>query len=98
MDFSVRSLVRTSYRPIRIITLLGGGLTIINIMILVILLICFLAGVHLVGLEHILLWVGFCFSSINMFFMGLIGEYIRTINELVLKRPIVVEKERINFE
>jgi len=40
----------------------------------------------------------FFFGSIQLLFMGLIGEYIGAIHTQVQKRPLVVEKERINFE
>ncbi len=40
----------------------------------------------------------FFFSSIQLFFMGLLGEYIGAIHTLVQKRPHVFERERINFE
>jgi hypothetical protein len=40
----------------------------------------------------------FLFGSIQLFFMGLIGEYIGAIHTQVQKRPLVIEKERINFE
>ncbi len=39
----------------------------------------------------------FFFSSVQLFFIGIIGEYIGSIHTQVLKRPLVVEKERINF-
>ena len=39
----------------------------------------------------------FLFSSVQLFFIGIIGEYIGAIHTQVLKRPLVVEKERINF-
>lgn len=39
----------------------------------------------------------FFFSSVQLFFIGLLGEYIASINTRVMKRPLVVEKERINF-
>jgi hypothetical protein len=39
----------------------------------------------------------FFFGSVQLFFIGIIGEYIGTIYTQVLKRPLVVEKERINF-
>lgn len=40
-----------------------------------------------------------CFlGSLQLFFIGLIGEYIMTINGRVKKRPLVVEDERINFD
>ena len=40
----------------------------------------------------------FFFSSVQLIFIGIIGEYIGAIHTQVLKRPLVIEKERINFE
>lgn len=39
----------------------------------------------------------FLFSSVQLFFIGIIGEYVGSIHTQVLKRPLVIEKERINF-
>ena len=39
----------------------------------------------------------FFLSSVQLFFIGIIGEYIGAIYTQVQKRPLVVEKERINF-
>lgn len=39
----------------------------------------------------------FLFSSVQLFFIGILGEYIGAIHTQVLNRPLVVEKERINF-
>lgn len=39
----------------------------------------------------------FFFGSIQLIFLGVIGEYISMIYVHVLKRPLVYEKERINF-
>ncbi len=39
----------------------------------------------------------FFFSSIQLIFLGVVGEYILMIYVHVLKRPLVYEKERINF-
>jgi len=39
----------------------------------------------------------FFFSSVQLFFLGIVGEYIGSIHTQVLKRPLVIEKERINF-
>jgi glycosyltransferase involved in cell wall biosynthesis len=50
-----------------------------------------------VGVAPLVIGV-FFFMSIQMLFMGIIGEYIGTIHTLVQKRPLVVEQERINFE
>ena len=40
----------------------------------------------------------FFFSSVQLIFIGIIGEYIGAIHTQVLKRPLVIEKERINFD
>lgn len=39
----------------------------------------------------------FFFSAIQLFSVGIIGEYIGAIHTQVRKRPLVIEKERINF-
>lgn len=40
----------------------------------------------------------FLLGGIQLFFIGLIGEYILNINTRVIHRPIVVEEKRINFD
>tara|TARA_Y100000310_G_scaffold342034_1_gene443438 strand:- start:11371 stop:12327 length:957 start_codon:yes stop_codon:yes gene_type:complete len=49
------------------------------------------------GLAPLIIGV-FFFFSINLFFLGILGEYIGAIQTQILKRPLVVEKERINFK
>ena len=45
------------------------------------------------------LLIGMLFlGSIQIFFIGLVGEYILSINQRVMHRPLVVEEERLNFE
>ncbi len=41
---------------------------------------------------------GFFLSSIQLIFLGILGEYVGAIHTMVQKRPYVVEQERINFE
>lgn len=40
----------------------------------------------------------FVLGGIELFFIGLLGEYIMSINNRVMKRPLVIEEERINFD
>jgi hypothetical protein len=39
----------------------------------------------------------FFFMSVQLFFIGIMGEYVGFIHTQVMKRPLVTEKERINF-
>jgi glycosyltransferase involved in cell wall biosynthesis len=39
----------------------------------------------------------FFFSAVQLFFIGIVGEYIGAIYTQVKNRPLVIEKERINF-
>jgi glycosyltransferase involved in cell wall biosynthesis len=48
------------------------------------------------GVAPILIGL-FFFSSVQLFFIGIIGEYVGAIHTQVQKRPLVIEKERINF-
>lgn len=49
------------------------------------------------GMTPILLGV-FILGSIQIFFIGLLGEYIMNINTRVINRPLVIEEKRINFD
>ena len=40
----------------------------------------------------------FFLGSIQLFFIGFLGEYIMAINERVKNRPLVIEENRINFK
>lgn len=40
----------------------------------------------------------FLLGSLQLFFIGFLGEYVLNINTRVIHRPVVVEEERINFE
>src|SRR5207245_10837409 len=40
----------------------------------------------------------FFFSSVQLIFIGLVGEYVGSIHTHVVKRPLVVERERRSEE
>jgi len=40
----------------------------------------------------------FFIGAVQLFFIGILGEYIGSIHTQILKRPLVIEKERINFD
>lgn len=49
------------------------------------------------GTTPILIGV-FMFGSIQLFFIGLLGEYIISINTRLMHRPLVIEQQRLNFD
>lgn len=49
------------------------------------------------GIAPVLIGM-FFLGAIQIFFIGFIGEYILSINQRVMNRPLVIEEERINFE
>ena len=48
------------------------------------------------GLAPVIIGL-FFMGSIQLFFLGIVGEYIGSIYTLAVRRPLVIEKERINF-
>ena len=36
-------------------------------------------------------------GSVQLFFIGLMGEYVLSINKRMMHRPLVIEEERLNF-
>lgn len=49
------------------------------------------------GMAPLLIGMMFI-GSVQIFFLGIIGEYVLSINQRVMHRPLVVEEERINFD
>ena len=49
-----------------------------------------------VGMTPLIIGV-FGLGSLQLLFIGLLGEYVMNINTRVMHKPLVVEEERINF-
>lgn len=84
--------------PLRLAALGGFALGIISLLLALVYLVLKLLYWERfpMGTAPLLLAVLF-FSGVQLFFIGIIGEYIGAILTQVLKRPLVIEKERINF-
>ncbi len=50
-----------------------------------------------VGIAPLVIGI-FFFTAVQLFFTGILGEYIGAIHTQVVNRPLVIEKERINFD
>lgn len=91
----------TSYTKVgmRICTIIGFLVSFLSILIGIIYLILKLVNWYTfdMGTAPILLGV-FILGGIQIFFIGLLGEYILSINTRVMNRPLVIEEKRINFD
>lgn len=91
----------TSYTKIglRLATLIGFGMSAASIVVAIIYFI--LKLLHWndfpAGMTPVLIGV-FVMGSMQLFFIGLLGEYIMNMNTRLMNRPLVIEQERINFE
>jgi len=97
-DMAMLGMTSHSKVPLRLAAMLGFGMSVLSL---------------LIGLGYfvykLLYWsefsvgsapmvVGLFFlGSVQLFFLGIVGEYVGAIHTQVRKRPLVIEKERINF-
>lgn len=91
----------TSYTKIglRIATFLGAacaGLSVIVAIIYFILKLIYWNRFQ-AGMVPLIILVSLT-SSLQLFFIGLLGEYILSMNKRLMNRPLVVEEERLNFK
>ena len=90
----------TSYTKIglRLATFIGVGCGVVSAVIAIVYLILKLVfwNRFVAGMAPVLIGM-FFLGSVQLFFIGFIGEYILSINQRVMNRPLVVEEERINF-
>lgn len=91
----------TSYTKIglRMATVLGFVLAAISMALAVVYLVLKLIywDRFAAGMTPLLLAV-LILGSVQLFFIGFLGEYILSINKRMMKRPLVIEEERLNFE
>ena len=40
----------------------------------------------------------FFFNAVTLFFIGLLGEYVLSMNKRLMHRPLVIEEKRLNFD
>jgi dolichol-phosphate mannosyltransferase len=91
-------VVSHSVAPLRIASLFGLilGFGCLAVSIIFILIKIFMWDAFQLGIAPIIVGMFFGFGII-LIFIGMLGEYIASIHSYVKNRPIVIEKERINF-
>lgn len=97
-DMAMLGFTNHSKVPLRMATMLGFVTAVLSALIGLFYFVYKLINWQNFSLGLAPLSVGlFFFSSVQLIFLGVIGEYIGAIYTQVLKRPLVVEQERINF-
>lgn len=98
-DMAMRSFTSYTKAGLRICTFFGFGTAFFCLLI---------ALIYLV--KKLLMWDEFQFGipvilvgmfflgAVQLIFLGFIGEYVLMINQRSMKRPLVIEHERINFD
>lgn len=98
-DMAMLGFVNHSKVPLRLASILGFISSIVSLLVAVVYFVYKLVywEEFQLGLAPII--VGFFFfCSIQLFFLGIVGEYVGNILTQVRHRPLVIEKGRINFE
>jgi glycosyltransferase involved in cell wall biosynthesis len=98
-DLAMLGITSHSKLPLRFAAMLGFATSALSLLVALVYLVRKLLFWYefQLGLAPLVIGV-FFFASVQLFFIGVIGEYIGAIHTQVLKRPLVVEKERVNFD
>lgn len=91
----------TSYTKVgmRIATILGFFISVISLLVALVYLVMKLIYWYNFPLGDAPTLIGiFVLGGLQLMFTGILGEYILSINQRVMKRPIVIEERRINFD
>ena len=98
-DLGIQGIVNHSKIPLRLATIVGFFSSVAS-----------LAAAFVYFVMKMLFWyrlpigvapviIGlFCVASVQLFFLGVLGEYVGSIYTQVRNRPLVIEQERINFD
>ncbi len=98
-DLAMVGITSHSKVPLRLATLAGFALSLLSLVTALAYLVAKLVFWYRypAGVAPILIGM-FVTFSVQLFFLGLLGEYIAVIHTRVMKRPLVIERERINFD
>ncbi len=98
-DVAILGITSYSKIPLRLATMLGFAMSLLSLLVAILYLILKLTFWFNFPMGNAPTVIGIFFiGSIQLFFIGILGEYIGSIHTIVQKRPLVIELERINFE
>ena len=97
-DFAMLGITNLSKVPLRLVIFFGFVSALLSFVMGMFYLVYKLVfwNSFTVGVAPVVLGL-FFLGSVQLIALGIIGEYVGSIHTLVLNRPLVTEKERINF-
>jgi len=99
LDYAILGMVSCSKVPLRLMTVFGLVVSVASLLVGL----CYLALklIHwdsfALGTAPLLIGM-FFFAAVQILCLGMIGEYVGVIFDHVRNRPLVIERERINFD
>lgn len=98
IDFAINAVISYSIAPMRLCTYIGLGLSTLSFLaaLIYIILKFTVAGAQIPAVAGVIVLI-LLFSGVQLFFLGVIGEYIGAIHFQVRQKPFVIIKEKINF-
>ena len=97
-DIGMLGITNFSKVPLRLAAMLGFATSLLSLLFALVYLICKLLFWYKFPMGTAPTMIGlFFFGSVQLFFIGILGEYVGAIHTQVMRRPLVVEKQRINF-
>lgn len=98
-DLGVQGIVNHSKIPLRLAAMVGFVSSVVSLAAAVVYFVMkMLFWYDLpIGVAPVVIGL-FCVASVQLFFLGVLGEYVGSIYTQVRNRPLVVEQERINFD
>ena len=98
VEYAIEGIIGFSTAPLRLATVLGGFSGIVSILyLLVVILEKLIKGIDVPGYATIIVLILF-FGSMQLFCIGIIGEYVGRIFEQSKKRPIYIAKEVLDYQ
>lgn len=98
-DLAMLSITNLSKVPLRVFTFSGFALSLVSLLMALFYFLYKLMfwNSFTVGIAPVVIGL-FFLISIQLIGLGILGEYIGSIHTMVQNRPLVIEKERVNFD
>lgn len=97
--YAIETLVLTSHAPLHLACMIGFFMSAVSILAGLVYLILKLKYWYEFNAGSAPMVIGMFFlGGVQLFFIGIIGEYLSSAIKRVTKRPFVIENERINFD